>query len=231
MLRSSDTKIIGEVYLHIQQNLIALKGQTINDIKEVHSHPMAILQCQNFFEKHPHIKLVEADDTAAVAKKISAKQLKHMGAIAGSHVAELYDLQLLAEAIETHKKNFTRFLVIATPSSVSPKGGETEGRASFPFGEGRDGVNKSSLYFSVAHEKGSLAKVLTQLAEYNINLSKIQSSPIVGKEWEYYIHVDMEFDDYKNYKKTLSEIMPSLSELKILGEYKQGAKERLNVKL
>jgi len=225
MLRNSKATVIGEIYLHIQQNLITLKGQTIEDIKEVHSHPMAILQCQNFFEQYPHIRMVEADDTAAVAKRISEKQLKNIGAIAGTHVAGIYDLQLLAEAIETHKKNFTRFLVIkATPSSVSPKGGDTGVLNSFPFGEGGDGVNKSSLYFSVAHRKGSLATVLTKLAEHDINLTKIQSLPIVGREWEYYIHVDMEFNDYKKYKTALNEIMPSLSELKILGEYKRGIK-------
>ncbi len=212
MLRDSGVQIIGEVYLHIQQNLLALKGQSIEDIREVHSHPMALLQCQAFFEQYPHIRLVEAHDTAAVAKTISNEQLKQIGAIAGTHVAEMYGLQLLAEAIETHQKNFTRFLVVER--SLSPSGG----------GEG-GGFDKSSIYFSVSHEKGSLAKVLTVLAEHNINLSKIQSSPIVGKEWEYYIHVDMEFESYTNYKNALSAIKPSLSEIRILGEYKQGVKE------
>ena len=228
MLRDSGVQIIGEVYLHIQQNLLTLKGQSIEDIKEVHSHPMAILQCQNFFEQYPHIRLVEADDTAAVGKRISEKQLKHIGAIAGAHVAELYNLQILAEAIETHEKNFTRFFVIqhsASPhlrfsvSDEPEKGGNGETVS----------PDKASVYFTVSHEKGSLAKVLTQLAEHNINLTKIQSSPIVGREWEYYIHIDMEFDNYKNYQKALSAIKPSLSELKILGEYKQGVKEEVPV--
>jgi prephenate dehydratase len=216
MLRTSKARVIGEVYLHIQQNLLTLKGQTIKDIKEVHSHPMAILQCQNFFEQYPHIRLVEADDTAAVARWISEKQLKHIGAIAGTHVAGLYDLQLLAESIETHKKNFTRFLVIEKsplPSGISPS----------PLVR-RDKVDKSSLYFTVTHQKGSLAKVLTQLAEHDINLTKIQSLPILGREWEYYIHVDMEFENYDNYRKAMEEIKPSINEIKILGEYKRGAK-------
>ena len=211
MLRESGVKIIGEVYLHIQQNLLTLKGQTIDEIKEVHSHPMAILQCQNFFEQYPHIKLIEADDTASRAKWISENKLKGMGAIAGLHVADMYNLQVLAESIETHKKNFTRFLVIAKthlPSAILPL----------------TSCDKSSAYFNVSNTKGSLAEVLTKLASYDINLSKIQSLPVIGKEWEYYIHVDMEFENYSDYKKALEEIMPSMNEFKILGEYKRGSK-------
>jgi prephenate dehydratase len=212
MLRDSGVQIIGEVYLHIQQNLITLKGQSIEDIKEVHSHPMAILQCQAFFEQYPHILLVQADDTAAVARRISEQQLKHIGAIAGTHVAGMYNLQLLAEAIETHKKNFTRFLVIKKADGTILNNANGE-------------VDKATICFSVVHEKGSLAKVLTQLAQHNINLTKIQSMPIVGKEWQYYIHVDMEFENYDNYQNALSAIKPSLSEIKIMGEYKRGIKE------
>lgn len=213
MLRDSGLQVIGEVYLHIQQNLLALKGQSIEDIKEVHSHPMALLQCQAFFEQHPHIRLVEADDTAAAARRISENILKGIGAIAGTHVAEIYNLKILAEAIETHKKNFTRFLVIekAHDKGIIPN------------------ADKVSLYFTVSHQKGSLAKVLSQLADYDINLTKIQSLPIVGREWEYYIHVDMEFDSYKNYQNALSAIRPSLHEIKILGEYKRGIKEEAPV--
>ncbi len=207
MLRESNTNIIGEVYLHIQQNLLALNGQTIENIKEVHSHPMAILQCQHFFDKYPNIKLVEAEDTAAVARRISEKQLKNIGAIAGLHVADIYNLTILAEAIETHKKNYTRFLALST----SAKKETAE-------------VNKSSLYFTIKHEKGNLANVLTLLAKYDINLTKIQSLPIVGREWEYYIHVDMEFENYSNYQNALNAIKPSLSEIKILGEYIKGEK-------
>lgn len=220
MLRESKVRILGEVYLHIQQNLLALKGQTLSDITEVHSHPMAILQCGKYFAKNPHIQLIEADDTAVVARRISEKQLKHIGAIAGTHVADLYDLQLLAEGIETHKKNFTRFLVIQR-NNLSDAESEGNGGSGNP--------DKASVYFTVVHEKGSLAKVLTIFADHDINLSKIQSSPIVGKEWEYYIHVDMEFDEYRKYKAALKEIRPLLSELRVLGEYKQGIKEELPV--
>jgi prephenate dehydratase len=216
MLRDSGVQIIGEVYLHIQQNLITLKGQSIENIKEVHSHPMAILQCQTFFGQYPHILLVQADDTAAVARRISEQQLKHIGAIAGTHVAGMYNLQLLAQAIETHKKNFTRFLVIKKSDGSILNN---------PKGE----VDKATICFNVVHENGSLAKVLTKLAQHNINLTKIQSMPIIGKEWQYYIHVDMEFDSYDNYQNALSDIKPSLSEIKIMGEYKRGIKEGVPV--
>lgn len=210
MLRESGVKIIGEVFLHIQQNLLALKGQGMKDIKEVHSHPMAILQCQNFFEQYPHIRLIEADDTASRAKWISDGNLKGMGAIAGLHVADMYNLQVLAESIETHKKNFTRFLVISRPDG---KTGKPDGKA-----------DKASVCFNVTHSKGSLAQVLTKLAEHDINLTKIQSLPLIGKEWEYYIHIDMEFDSYENYQKAMGAIKPSLNEFQILGEYKRGSK-------
>lgn len=223
MLRNSNAKVIGEVYLHIQQNLLTLKGQTINDITEVHSHPMAILQCQNFFEKYPHIRLVEADDTAGSAKKIAEKNLTHIGAIAGTHVAKLYNLEVIAESIETHKKNFTRFLIIQNPHHPAITKSEGSNLQTFPLELGQT-ANKSSLYFTVIHQKGSLAKVLTQLAEHDINLTKIQSLPIVGREWEYYIHIDMEFDNYSNYQNALTAIKPSLSEINVLGEYRQGEK-------
>ena len=214
ILRESDVKIIGEVYLHIQQNLLSLKGQTIENIVEVHSHPMAILQCQNFFEQYPHIKLIEADDTGSRAKWIAENNLSGMGAIAGIHVADMYNLQVLAESIETHKKNFTRFLVICP----NPKGSIGKPQQ-LPLGRG---ANKSSICFNVSHSKGSLANVLTKLAHHDINLTKIQSLPVIGKEWEYYIHVDMEFENYNQYLQAMEEIKPSLIEFKILGEYKRG---------
>lgn len=209
MLRESDARIIGEVYLPIQQNLMALPGQSLNDIKEVHSHPMAILQCQIFFDKHPHIRLVTADDTAAQAKWIAENQLTHIGAIAGSHVAKMYNLNLLAEGIETDKKNFTRFLVLKRFNGSDYRNTKSD---------------KASACFIVKHEKGSLARVLTLFAGYDINLTKIQSLPILGKEWEYYIHVDMEFENYDKYIEVLNVIRPLLTEFKILGEYKRGNK-------
>jgi prephenate dehydratase len=225
MLRESNVKIIGEVYLHIQQNLLALKGQTIEDIKEVHSHPMAILQCQNFFKQYPHIKLIEADNTASRAKWIAENKLKGMGAIAGLHVADTYGLTVLAESIETHKKNFTRFLVI---EKAKEKSNECVNIKSSPFFHPSFILpDKASACFNVSNKKGSLAKVLTKLASHDINLSKIQSMPVIGKEWEYYIHVDMEFENYSSYKKAIEEIMPSLNEFKILDKYKHRTKPEM----
>lgn len=211
MLRESGVKIIGEVYLHIEQNLLALNGQTMEDIMEVHSHPMAILQCHTFLERYPRIRLVETNDTAASARWIADKQLISIGAIAGKHVAGMYNLQLLAEGIETHKKNFTRFLVLKK-------------FACWDFNSQPTVPDKTSFCFTVSHQKGSLAKVLTQLAMYDINLTKIQSLPIIGREWEYYIHIDMEFERYDNYRNALSAIKPLLGEFKVLGEYKRGTK-------
>jgi prephenate dehydratase len=211
LLRESDVTIVGEVYLHIQQTLLALPGQTIQDLTEVHSHPMALLQCRTYFDQYPHIKLVEASDTATSAKLISEKELKHIGAIAGTHVAGLYHLDILQENIETHTKNFTRFLITTSSAKL----------VSQPVNDS----NKASVCFNVIHEKGNLATILTMLAENDINLTKIQSLPIVGKEWQYYIHIDMEFNNIEQYQKALRLIKPRLNEFKILGEYKCGDKE------
>jgi prephenate dehydratase len=208
MLRSSDMQVIGEIYLPIQQNLLALPGQKIEDIKEVYSHPMAILQCHTFFEKYPDVKLIEFWDTADSARLIAEKGTKGLGAIAGTHAASVYGLEVLVPGIETNKKNFTRFLVIKDKNLVYP--------AANP--------DKASVCFNVAHTKGSLAKILTVLADYGLNLTKIQSLPILGKEWEYYIHIDLEFEDHKNFKKVMDMIRPQVHELKILGEYKKGEK-------
>lgn len=212
LLRNSPVTIVGEVYLPIQQNLLALPGQSIADIREVHSHPMAILQCQAFFEQHPHIRLVEADDTAARAIWIAENKLAGMGAIAGLHVADMLGLQVLAAGIETHKKNFTRFLVIQPSSKALPVAD----------------VDKASVCFTVAHTQGALARILNVLADHRINLTKIQSLPLVGKEWEYYIHVDMEFDLPEQYRLAMEAIVPHLNEFKVLGEYKRGNKNELS---
>lgn len=209
LLRESDVKIIGEVYLQIQQNLMALKNQSINDIKEVHSHPMAILQCQDFFEEYPHIKLIESADTALSALQVSENNLKGVGAIASIRAAEVFDLNILAQGIETNKKNFTRFLVIQNTK-------DKEVNVMNP--------DKSSLCFHLAHRTGSLANVLMSLSDNKMNLTKIQSLPLIGREWEYFFHLDLEFDDYTQYLNAIEDIRPYTHELKILGEYKQGEK-------
>ncbi len=208
LLREANKKIDGEIYLRIQQNLVALSGQSITDIKEVFSHPMAILQCQDFFEQHPHIRLIDSIDTALSAKEIKEKKLKGVGAIASSFAAKMYNLDILAESIESNKKNYTRFLILAD------RNGETTGND-------KD-VNKSSIHFALAHQIGSLSKILSIFSFYDINLSKIQSMPIIGKDWEYQFYIDLEFDNYARYKQSLEAVKPFTSDLGLLGEYKKG---------
>jgi prephenate dehydratase len=208
LLRNSEVKVIGEVYLQIQQNLMALPGETIENLTEVHSHPMAILQCHEFFEPYPKIKLIESADTALSATMVHQKQLKGIGAIASIAAAEAYGLEILKEGIETNKKNFTRFLVIQ---------------------DSKDFINitkpdKASLCFHLAHRTGSLASVLMSLSDNKINLTKIQSLPLVGREWEYFFHLDLEFDDYAAFKNAVDDIGPDVHELQVLGEYKRGLK-------
>jgi prephenate dehydratase len=207
LLRESNMKIIGEIYLRIVQNLVALPGQTIDQIIEVYSHPMAILQCQTFFEEYPHIRLIESIDTALSAKEISEKQQKGIGAISSAQAAEKYGLEIMYSNIESNQMNYTRFLILA----------DKEEQVDF-----EEPVNKSSMHFALAHEIGSLAKILSIFSFFNINLTKIQSLPIVGKEWEYLFYVDVEFSDYKIYQQALDSVRPFTSALGILGEYHKG---------
>ena len=206
LLKESDMKIIGEIYLRIKQNLVALKGQNISDIKEVYSHPMAILQCQDYFDQYPNIKVIESIDTALSAKEIHDKNLYGVGAIASGLAAENYDLEILADSIETNKMNYTRFLILGDDDEVK--------KITNP--------NKASISFALAHKIGSLSKILSILSYYDINLSKVQSLPIVGKDWEYQFYVDLLFDNYKIYKQAFEAIRPFTSNLGILGEYNKG---------
>ena len=207
LVKDSKMRIIGEVYLRIRQNLVALAGQKIGDIKEVYSHPMAILQCQLFFDNYPEIKLIESIDTALSAKMIRDENLIGKGAIASDMAAEKYNLEILAPGIETNKMNYTRFLILCEKNGLI---------------EDESLVNKSSIHFALANKTGSLSKILSILSYYDINLSKIQSLPIMGKDWEYQFYVDVIFDDYDWYKKSLDAIRPFTSELGILGEYMKG---------
>ncbi|KPL14068.1 MAG: prephenate dehydratase [Bacteroides sp. SM23_62] len=206
LLKDSPMKIIGEVYMRIRQNLVALPGQGIEDIREVFSHPMAILQCQEFFDQYDDIKLIESMDTALSAKEIRDHGLTGIGAIASELAAEKYDLEIIASSIETNKKNYTRFLILGN------------GRDSLPVTE----VNKSSIHFALSHKIGSLSKILSILSYYDINLSKIQSMPIMGKDWEYQFYIDVEFNDYELYTQSIEAIRPFTSDLGILGEYIRG---------
>lgn len=208
LVRDSGKKIIGEIFLRIRHNLVALHGQNIHDIREVYSHPMAILQCQDFFEQYPDIRLFDSLDTALSAKEISEKKLEGVGAIASSLAAEKYKLEILASGIETNKFNYTRFLLLSDKENGVPLSEK----------------NIASIYFTLGHEIGSLSKILMILSFYNMNLSKIQSLPIVGKEWEYQFYLDVEFNNYDMYKKAIEAIKPFSDKIGILGEFKRGRK-------
>ena len=206
LIINTSMHITGEIYLRIKQNLVAMPGVKIEDLKEVYSHPMAILQCQGFFDEHTGIRLIESIDTAMSAEEIALKQLMDTGAISSRMAANKYGLEIIAESIETNKKNYTRFLILSENGVSIPK----------------EQVNKASISFTVAHKFGSLSKILSILSYYEINLAKIQSMPIPGKDWEYVFYVDVEINDYEMYKKSLDAIQPFTPSLSILGEYKKG---------
>jgi prephenate dehydratase len=207
LLKENPVEVIGEVFLRVAQNLIALPGQKIEDIREVHSHHMAIAQCRLFFKDYPWIKLVESVDTAISAREICEGKIEGRGAIASSLAAEMYHLNILAKEIETNKKNYTRFLILA-------KKGRNRNRSMSP--------DKASLCFSLSHQTGSLAKILSVIAFYDINLTKIQSLPILGQEWQYFFYVDVTFSDFERYQQCLTAITPLVNDMHILGEYNYG---------
>jgi len=204
LIRESGMKILGEHNLRIRQNLMALSGQLITDIREIRSHPIALAQCMTFLNQFPGMTLIESNDTAGSAKQISENKVKGVAAIAPSHAAEIYGLEILAPGIETYKQNYTRFLVVGNEEKGNTRG------------------NKVSICFSTGHKPGSLAKVLVKLAELEINLSKIQSVPRLNGEWEYMFYLDLELN-----KNTKSDIIKRVldkytSNLEILGVYFKG---------
>ncbi len=206
LLNDSKLRIVGEIYLRIKQNLMVLPNTKIEDLQEVHSHYMAIAQCREFLRKYPHIRLIETADTALSARDVRTNNWTHIGAIASTLAADLYELEIIGEGIETNKKNYTRFLVL------KPDNGQT-----FP-----EDADKISLCFSTKHEVGSLQKILNVLAAYNANLTKIQSAPILGRPWEYRFFVDFVMDgDYKH-EQALAAMKPLTRELKIMGIYQKG---------
>ncbi len=210
LIQTYNLAITGETYLQIRHNLLALHGQGMEDIQLVQAHPMAIIQCSEFLNKHPHIRVEEAFDTAGIAKKISEQQLKGVAAIAGYTAAELYNLDIIAERLENNPKNFTRFLAVSrTPNLIG---------ADTPY------YNKASLAFRVAHARGSLADALLCLKRNNINLTKIQSMPILGMPYEYMIHVDMTWEDYPDYVNGIKELDEHTYELRVFGVYAAGEK-------
>ncbi|MBI1226222.1 MAG: ACT domain-containing protein [Bacteroidetes bacterium] len=206
LLTASKLRAVGEVYLRIVQNLMALPGQRIEDLKEVHSHPIAIAQCDEFFAQYPHIHLVEMEDTALSAQRIAQQQLQGIGAIASSLAATMYGLELLGESIETNKQNFTRFLVLERMESSQTI----------------TDADKVSLFFSLSHEVGSLHKVLAALSAHGANLTKIQSAPIEGRPWEYFFFVDFVKEEGADWQFAVEAIRPFTHSLEVLGAYKQG---------
>ncbi|MFI3283008.1 MAG: prephenate dehydratase [Rikenellaceae bacterium] len=208
LLQASDLKIVGEHKLHISHCVAALPGETIADIKEVNSHPIALMQCQKWLGEHPSIKVVEKGDTASSAKEIASRQLRGRAAICSKYAAQLYGLNILEEGVETNKRNFTRFLILADRSVAE---GMVDAGA----------INKASLVFSLPHSAGSLSKVLSILSFYDLNLSKIQSLPIVGREWEYLFYINLSFDSRVRFHQGLEAVRPLTNDLKILGEYVQ----------
>ena len=203
LLKKYGRKIKGEVYLRIQQNLMALPGQKVEDIKEVRTHYMAINQTRDYFEDNcPWIKMVESEDTAKSAAEIAGGHLEGIGAVASLLAAELYGLEVLKESIETYKENFTRFLVFDDSLEVD-----------------KSKVDKASLCFTLPHTPGSLAQILTILSFYGMNLTRIQSLPIPGKQWQYFFYADIKFGDYERYLQALSAVRPLINDLTIMGEY------------
>ncbi len=204
LIRESGMKILGEHNLRIVQNLLALPGQTIDDIKEIRTHPIAIQQCMNYLNQHHNITLIESDDTAGSARQISEYKIKGVAAIASSNAAEIYGLDIIAPGIETYKQNYTRFLVIGSEDKGNTKG------------------NKVSVCFSTGHKPGSLAAVLVKLAELDINLSKIQSVPRLNGEWEYMFYLDLELNKNTNSGVIKRVLAKYTSNLEILGVFYKG---------
>jgi len=209
LLRDSGTSIVGEHKLHISHCICCMPEDDWDTITEVHSHPVALMQCRQFLAGHPAIKNVEADDTAGSAKMIAQEGRRGWAAICHAEAARLYGLKVLENHIEDNKHNFTRFLVVSNPNKADLLRSLTE-------------TNKSSIVFSLPHEQGSLAHVLAILSFYRLNLTKIQSLPIIGREWEYLFYVDLMYEDLTRYRQSIDAIIPLTKDLKILGEYRDG---------
>ena len=204
LIDNHNLHIIGEYYLDIQHHLMAFPNQKIEDIKEVYSHPMALLQCKEYFKKQPHIKLIEDKDTAEVAQRIHKHKLKNVAAIASKLAAQIFELDILAESIQTIKHNETRFVIVKRQNHE------------IPYEE----INKASLIFELSSKRGSLATILNVMSDCKLNLTKIQSLPKIDTPWLYSFFVDVTFETYDDFKKAKSIIEIMAQEFKVLGEYK-----------
>lgn len=207
LLKHSNYLITGEVYLEIQHNLMALKNQTVKDIKTVKSHEMAILQCSDFFKDKPWINLEKGFDTALTAREIRADKTKGIGAIASKKAAEINDLEILASGIQNHSENYTRFLILSEKKEDH-----------FQY----ESNNKISIHFSLEHRPGSLAQVLGTFSYFDLNLTKIESVPKVVEVWQYFFYVDIEYKDKESILECIRAIKPYINSLQILGVYKKG---------
>lgn len=206
LLRQSNMTIVGEYKKYISHSIAALPGQGIDDIAEVNSHPMALRQCEQYLQLHPKMKMVETYDTAGSAKMIAENNLVGHAAICGRYAAELYGLNVLEDDIQTNKRNFTRFLVVTDPCNATGF-------------KNQKAVDKASIAFTLPHSQGSLSAVLVIFSFYGMNLTKIQSLPIIGREWEYRFYVNLTFNDYTRYRQSIDAVRPLISDFKILGEY------------
>jgi prephenate dehydratase len=205
LIRQSGLKIKDEVFLPIKQNLVALPGTKIEDLNQVNSHHMALDQCREFFRKYPKIRLVESEDTALSIKHIAKHRITEVAAIGSRLAAEYYGLEIIADGIETNKKNYTRFLILEKENNeISLEN------------------DKASLAITLAHKKGSLAIILNIISFYDINLTKIESVPVIGEPWHYLFYFDLQFNETKNYHQMLHALKPLVDEMQILGEYKSG---------
>ena len=209
LMRDSGVTIVGEHKLRIKHNIVCLPEDDWDTLTEVNSHPVALAQCRNFLQRHPKMKVVEADDTAKSAEIIRKNNMQGHAAICSKYAAELYGMKILEESIETNKHNFTRFLVVADTWRADDL-------------RQRGQSNKATIVFSLPHNEGSLSQVLSIFSFYKINLTKIQSLPIIGREWEYLFYVDVIFSDYLRFRQSIDAVSPLTRELKILGEYAEG---------
>ena len=209
LIRESELKVTGEYKLHITHSLVCLPEENFEDIEEINSHPIALMQCNDYLNNYPQLKIVEKGDTASSAREIAEKKLKGHAAICGQYAAQIYGMKVLEEGIETNKRNFTRFLTLADKWCADE------------LMQGKK-PNKASLVFALPHSEGSLSKVLSILSFYDINLTKIQSLPIIGREWEYLFYIDLTYNDYMRYRQSLDAIIPLTKDFKILGEYEEG---------
>ncbi|WP_243350021.1 prephenate dehydratase [Parabacteroides sp. FAFU027] len=206
LLKESNLSIIGEYKLHISHCLCALPGTTLEELTEINSHPIALMQCHDFLDTLPNVKVVEKADTALSAEIIARDKLVGVGAICSRLAADLFGLEVLKMGVETNKRNFTRFLMLADQWVADEI---TKGQT----------PNKSSLVFTLPHTEGSLSQVLSILSFYGVNLTKIQSLPIIGREWEYQFYIDLTYNDYTRYRQAMDACRPLTKDLKVLGEY------------